>query len=257
MKKYLIIALCLFCSCVSAAKAQLMIEEGKIKKVFRPGEKIADTLTLHNTSSEPLDIAIYLEDFEYVKPYEDGAKKFFPAGTVERSAASWISYQPKELHLAPQERYQLNYTVSVPEDASGGYYCVMFFENGSRHKVTQGQIGLSIVARVGSLFFLESQDRIKKISFEKSSITDHTISGVLTNEGNVNLVLKCLYYILDSNGVPVDRGESKKYYMPPAGTMNFVQEISSEIAAGDYTAVLTFDLEDGVSSVQELSFTVF
>ena len=238
-----------------SVQAQLLLEEGKVKRTVSPGEKVADSLTLHNTTAVPVDVRAYLEDFEYVPPF-NGSKKFYPAGTVKRTAANWISFQPKEVHVPPHTKKKINYTISVPEDASGGYYSVLFFEGMKQQKVTQGQVGLEIVSRVGSLFFLETQDRIKQVSLQEGSVKDFMITGILKNEGNINLVVQCLYYIIDADGIPADRGQTDNFYMPENASLDFSLKFSDELPSGSYIAVLTFDMEDGMSSVEELNFTI-
>jgi len=239
----------------ATASAQLMIEEGKIKQSVFPGERFTGTITVHNTSTVPIDLVVYLEDFEYVAPF-NGSKKFYPAATLDRSAASWISFQPKDMHLEAHQESRLNYTVAVPEDASGGYYGVLFFEGSDRQQLTQGQVALNIVARVGALLFFETRGRVKSVEFNKAQVRDNKITGILRNSGNVNLIIRCLYYILDPTGIAVDRGESPSFYMPPDGSRDISLDIASDIGPGDYTAVLTFDLEEGDSSVKEVNFEI-
>ncbi len=122
--------------------------------------------------------------------------------------------------------------------------------------VTQGQIGLQIIARVGSLFFLETQDSVKKIVLNDVSYAGNKIQGNLVNQSNANALVTCLYHIIDSDGVPVDRGKSSIYYMDEQGAVDFSVGLSDDLTAGSYIAVLTFDLEDGISSVQEFEFSV-
>ncbi len=253
-------ALCLwFGFAVSAADAQVLVEQGKIKVSLEPGQKVADTLTIHNTGSDAADLNLYFEDFRYVEPFL-GKKDFFSAGTVDHSCSPWINFYPQTVHLPPFAQKKINFTINTPSDASGGYYCVLFMEktivDGSAGAGGEGsKAGLTILSRVGTLFFVETNARIKKVSVGGVKADGKTISGTLTNQGDVTLVITPLFYIINSSsGVPVDRGELEKLYVPAGSTAGFALKSSSEISDGQYLAVLTFDLEDGVSAVSEIEF---
>ena len=237
------------------SSAQLLVQEGKIKKVVRPGLTVADKITLHNSTDKSIGVTVYLEDFEYVEPY-DGSKKFFPASTVKRSASTWISFEPKEFTIPAYAKKMINYSINVPEDVSGGYYSVMFFERTDRQNITDGQVGIQIVSRVGSLFFLETSDRVKKIDLQSLEMKGNSLTADLKNDGNVNLVVRCFYYVLNNKNIPVDRGETETFYIEPDGQKHISIEMNERLGSGLYTAILTFDLEDGISSVHEIDFNV-
>ena len=255
MKKISFFALILVCWAAQTASAQLLIEQGKIKKVVAPGQAVAESITVHNSTGDTVGVRVYLEDFEYVTPF-DGGKKFYPAGSTARSASSWVNFEPKEFQLPPYGKRDVNFTANIPEGISGGYYSVLFFERTDKQAMMQGDIGLQIVSRVGSILFFETADRQKAIDVTNISVGDGALHADLVNKGNINLVAKCFYYILDGQGIPVDRGELESYYMPENGTVSFSFPVKKGLSAGLYTAVLTFDLEDGVSSVHEVDLKV-
>jgi hypothetical protein len=234
--------------------AQLFIEEGKIKKVVVPGQAVADSITIHNSTDQVLDVGVYLEDFEYVSPF-DGMKKFYPAGTLTRSAANWVNFQPRQFRLQPYAKEKLNFTVNVPKDVSGGYYGVLFFERRDVQQVS-GQVGIQVISRVGSLLFFETADRKKTITIHDLSFEKSNLMAKITNTGNIYLIAKCFYYVLNSDGIPVDRGELDPFYLSENNQTDILIPFAKDLSVGRYTAVLTFDLEDGVSFVHELVFKV-
>ena len=105
----------------STAFAQIFLEEGKIFRNVDKGDLINESMVVQNTSDESIDVLVYWEDFEYQPPYE-GSKKFFPAGTTNNSANSWISYSPQKFTLAPHGKQKISYVIDVPPNAKGGYY---------------------------------------------------------------------------------------------------------------------------------------
>lgn len=236
------------------AAAQLLIEEGKIKKVVTPGQAVADSITIHNSTDQVVEVNVYLEDFEYVAPF-DGMKKFYPAATLGRSATGWINFEPRQFQLPPHAKQKLNFTVNVPQGASGGYYSVIFFERKDTQQV-EGQVGIQIISRVGSLLFFETTDRKKQIALSDLSFDQGVLKGKITNTGNIYLVAQCLYYVIDKDGIPVDRGELDPFYFSEKSQTDLEVPFSKDLPAGRYAAVLTFDLEDGVSFVEEVNFSV-
>ncbi len=242
-----------------AAEAQVLVEQGKVNLSLAPGQKAADTLTIHNTGSEATDLTLYFEDFRYIPPFR-GKKEFFPSGTRDDSCSQWINFYPQALHLPAFANKKINYTVNMPEDASGGYYCVLFMEktvlDGSQGAGQEGSsAGLTILSRIGTLFFIEANTRQKEVSVSGVAVSSSAITGQVTNQGDVTLVITPLFYVLDSaSGVPVDRGESQKLYVPAGESAEFEIKLPSEMSDGQYLAVVTLDLEDGVSSVSEIEF---
>ncbi|MCA9405805.1 MAG: hypothetical protein KC684_04665 [Candidatus Omnitrophica bacterium] len=252
MKKiYLIVAvsvLGLFCTNV---EAQILVEQGKVIEVIAPGETVTGVLNIHNTSGEPINVIGYWEDFDYVEPY-NGNKKFLPAGAGEKSASEWINLSPTSFQLAPFQRKEVSYVINPPQDSTGGYYGVVFFEKESPD--VDSRLGVRIVSRVGSLFFLESVDQKRSGRYENIVTEGSGFTGKFTNEGNVILIAEGVYFILDAEGLAVDRGEVPNIYLPPGKTADYKIPFSNELTAGSYTLLLTVDLGEGASLVKEIDF---
>ena len=233
------------------AKAQLFLEEGKKVHTIAPGERVTGSLMVNNTSERTIRIKAYWEDFQYISPF-DGAKKFLPAGTAEKSFSSWAVFKPREFELVPYGKVKIDYTFDVPENATGGYYGVLFFENITDSFVDK--TGVNVVTRAGCLFFLEPENKNKRSAVENIVIENDTVKGEIVNEGDVVLIPSGTYYVLNRENVAQDRGEINKLYLPPDGRGNFSFKIKDFLAIGDFTAVVTFDL-DGDVIVREIDFS--
>jgi hypothetical protein len=105
------------------------------------------------------------------------------------------------------------------------------------------------------LFFVETGDRNKDASVDQVSVSGNILKGRFRNEGNVVLLPQASYYIMDREGLAADRGELKKYYLPPGESVNFDLALSKDLSPGEYTLVLTFDLQDGDVLVKEIEIT--
>jgi len=156
-----IVALCVLSG---EARAQFLLEEGKVSLAVSGGDRITKSLWIDNITGESVAVRVYWEDFQYQPPY-DGTKLFLPAATGQRTASLWVDFTPKEFTLPPYGKQEVSYTISLPGQIQGGYYGVLFFE-----KVTQplkSNSAVDVITRVGCLFFLET-----KVSNRKAAIQD-------------------------------------------------------------------------------------
>lgn len=252
MKKILLSIIAGLVLSSTEASAQLLMEKSRVRLTVTPGETIVDSMNLHNTGGQPAEVKVYWQDFVYEPPFE-GKKKFSQPGTSQYSMEDWITYSPQLMTLPAQGKREISYTIRVPEDAKGGYYGVLFFEQGLGQGTTS--TGVNIITRLGSLFFVESENRDKTSKIDSIRLNGKFLEGKYTNQGDVFLFPKGVYYLVDGDGVVTDRGELDKMYLPPEAIGDFKVYLSESIDPGDYTMVVTFDLEDGDSIIKEIDFT--
>lgn len=236
------------------ASAQIFAETGKINLEAAPGQAISDSMMVHNTSNQGVKVKAYWEDFTYQPPF-DGTKKFLPAGSAKDSMSSWVSFSPQEFTLAPFAKQAIAYVIKVPEDFKGGHYGVMFFERQDDNQpMVDEATGVRIVTRVGSLFFLVPENKDKSAAIENLNLSGGQLTGDLQNQGDVILIPSATFYVLDPEGMVVDRGEVQSLYLPPGEKGNFTVQLKDDLPAGQYTVVFTFDLQDGDVLVKEVDF---
>lgn len=236
-----------------SAFAQVFIEQGKVEHLVSPGEKISAEVTIDNTTGKSVKVSIYWEDFMYQSPF-DGAKKFAAAGTLPTSMAKWIQFSPRELILPAFGKASIAYVIQVPPNASGGYYGVLFVEPHNKELNTTDK-GVRIITRVGSLFFVETGDRQKSARLDQVEFHSSELNAKLYNEGNVVLIPQASYYVMDREGIALDRGQLKKNYIPMNAAVDLSIAMSDDLPLGDHTLVLTIDLQDGDVLVKEIEFT--
>ncbi len=243
-----------FCLCCfsSFAFAQLLLEEGKVVRSLKAGETVMGQVKINNTSEREISVKAYWQDFNYVSPF-DGAKKFLPAGETPHSCAKWVNFMPQSFTLKPYEKKEVSYTIKFPQDAQGGYYGVLFFEDtvGQKNSAT----GLNVVARLGCLFFLETAGSLRQGAVLKIAASGNRISGEFQNKSQIILIPRGIFYMINSEGMIVGRGEIDPLYLPPGQGAPFFVNVSEKVATGAYTAVVTFDLGDGETLVKEIDFT--
>ncbi len=231
------------------AKAQLFLEEGKVSLAVAGGDRINKSLVIANTSSEAVNVRIYWEDFEYKPPYE-GTKTFMPAGTSVLSASRWVSFTPQTISLPAFGKQKIDYTISVPGVMDKGYYGVLFFEQTGTN--LKDASGLNIITRVGCLFFIDPKDKLKRAVVDQLKINANEIVGNFTNQGNVIMIPRMVYYIMDEGGLVKDRGELKKLYVPPGQNAAWTLPLPTTLGQGKYSLVLNSDLGDEDVLVKEI-----
>lgn len=235
----------------AAAHAQVFLEDGKVKLSVSPGENVAGKLTLHNTSDKNVDMKVYWEDFEYKSPY-DGSKEFLPKGTSKYSAADWVNVPTQTLMFGPYAKRTVSYTVNVPDNIRQGHYGVLFFENET--KQLDAEKGINIVTRVGCLFFIEPENKIKKIDLKNFQFTGNKLTASFTNLGNVILIPDGTFYVINQDGMVFDRGDIAKIYLPPNKSADYPLTFNRDLDPGAYTLVMTITLEDDDVFVKEIDF---
>lgn len=234
------------------SSAQLFIEQGKIELDVSPNQRVADGVFIHNTSDQPVEVRVYWEDFAYVAPY-DGKKIFSPAGTGDYSMSEWISFSPQVFRLPPYAKRKVAYSIDVPATMNRGFYGTLFFERTVADSTAD--TALNIITRVGTLFFIEPQQKQKNIRLENLSIENGVLNAELVNDSNVITIPEGIYYIMSEEGLVVDRSEIDKVYLPPGARSAYGFALKSDMANGNYQMVLTVDLADGDVLVKEVDFT--
>lgn len=251
----LLLGLCIaFLSLISLkeASAQLLLETGKIALSLKPGETAVGEIKINNITDKEVAVKAYWQDFVYTPPF-DGNKKFFPPATTPLSCSQWVSFSPQDFQLKPFEKKTISYNIKFPASAQGGYYGVLFFENHSAQK--DSKTGVSVIARVGCLFFLETAASPKDAKVRDVKAVGNRIEGDIQNNSQIILIPKGIFYIMNKEGLIADRGELGAFYLPPGQDVPFFINVSDKVSLGTYTMVLTFDLGDGDSLVQEVDFT--
>jgi hypothetical protein len=255
VKKIFVLITFILVFCSDAFCFNIRTDTRKVELQIKSGQTYSGTITIDNPSESDIAVRVYLEDFSYVAPF-DGAKQFFPPATTPRSAAAWITFTPQEFTLGAFAKKSVNYVVTVPQGVSGGYYAVLFFET-SLGTIPDQQSGSNILVkgRLGSLFMLQTEDSIRKAEVGDFSTDALTINGTLSNKGNTALACKGNFYVMNSAGEVFDRGVIKDMFLSAGDNAVFSMALGQDLAAGAYTMVVSFDLEQGKALVAEIDFS--
>jgi hypothetical protein len=250
-KKTLI--LCLFLTGMLAltqlalAVEVVRVDKTKIRLSIPPGKTKVGSISVENPTDEPKTVKVYLNDWEYVAPF-DGAKQFKPIDSTMYSCSDWITYSPSEVYLGPYGKAKINYTVKVPEGASGGHYSLMFFESMLGKPDSQG-VGVSVAVRIATLFYIEAEGAIKKeAAFSNFSLERKSKEKLLNmsldmkNTGNLDITASGDFNIIDKKGMVFGRGSFNTVYTFPGDMAKLTGSWSLPIPKGVYDLVLTLNL---------------
>lgn len=240
----------------------IRISNPKIELELAPGETYSGEISVENPDNEEVKTKIYLEDWVY-SPGGTGEKKFSPMGTQPLSCSRWIQFSPAQEMLKPYGRFTARYTISVPQDASGGYYSVLFFETILGTAQDEEGVNVLVSGRVGALFMVHVKGTVKR----QGDVTEVKISPpsgnkpleILTtfkNTGNVDIPLGGTFLLMDADGKVSARGDLQKIYTLPGVQETGTTQWVGRLPAGAYTLLLTYDLGQGQSIVKEETVTV-
>jgi hypothetical protein len=204
-------------------------------------------MTVLNPAPDAKKVSVYVNDWKYL-PVQDGTKDFQPPSTFKLSAAKWITFLPAEFTIPAFGKVVLNYTVRVPEDAKGGYYAVLFFENylGGEQVGAEG-VNVNLAIRVACLFYVEAKGTVERtvvidnLRFNKQQ-ERFCLSADFSNTGNVDITAKSDFYIIDDKGMVYARGDFNDVYTLPQDTAKISSCWKEIVPAGTYDLVMTIDI---------------
>lgn len=240
----------------SAFSLTMGTDSPKIRLSVRPGETKAGVIQINNSGNKQTKVKAYVSDWIY-KPEGDGNKNFLPPGTTPLSCAKWINLTPTEFDLYPDESRSVNYIITVPKEAKGGHYAVIFFESDMGIQDVKGT-QVKVRGRVGSLIYVESEGQVVR----KGEITDLKVSPpkegnpltmevAFANQGNVDLTAVGTFHVIDKSGNIYARDKLVDMYTLPGDSVKSVTKWSGTLQKGEYDLVLTYDLGNNETIVKE------
>ena len=225
-----------------------------------PGDTESGTITVMNQSDSPIDMRAYIEDWVY-KP--DGSKEFLSPGTTPLSCAKWINIYPQKFHLEANSRLGVQYTISVPENATGGYYAVIFFQSIATDAEGEGNVMVQFAGRIGTIIYQETAGKTEKtgsiVTFECGRPDQNKpleIKLALKNEGNTHIIAHGVLNVIDKDGNIFGRKDIGPINTFPGDTMEYKTEWLGELGEGTYDIIATLDTGLDAPLVAEITITV-
>lgn len=239
----------------TSAFSQIRPDRYDVNLSVTPGEETTGFLTVENLANQAVTLKAYFEDFSYKPPF-DGIKEMSPIGSTLHSCGNWINLSQNLFVIPAQGKQKIIYTVKTPKEAKGSYYGILFFEKSSGVSTAGNQVGVGLVVKIGCSFFIETKNSERKAGIEDISLENGNIKGYFVNYGNVLLLSEGSFYIMDSKGKILDRGEIiKNLHLPSAEKSPILINIAAKIPQGSYTLFINFDLGERKTFVKEIDFS--
>jgi P pilus assembly chaperone PapD len=258
-RKIFIIIYGLFFFFVSAAAleaATVRINPTKVRLIIPAGGAKTGNIEVDNPSDESIIVKSYLEDWFYTSQH-NGTKNFFPAGTTSLSCSDWITTSLSEFVIPPFAKQTIQYTVRVPEEASGGHYAVLFFESLLAKPDITDTAQLGVVVRIGALFYIETKGTTKReAEIANLTLKRESPDGPLKmsldfkNTGNVDITCAGTFHIMDNQGMIFSRGELDNVYLFPKETAKLTSSWKGALSKGQYSLVVTIDIGKALEEAQ-------
>lgn len=228
------------------------LDKPSMKIVAKPGETKTEVIKVENNGDRESFIQAYKQDWLL---NEEGKLEYRPAGALPHSCSDWINISPAQFTISPKGKQEVTVVLSVPEDATGGHYSIIFFESTAGTGTKPDGTSVRIAGRIATVVYQETEGRTNKageIAALKISEPDEDKPLRLTyefeNKGNAYIKARGFINILDKDGNLYGKAEEKRGTGTlPGGKFQGDIEWLGTLPEGDYSALLTLDIGEEVS----------
>ena len=215
-----------------------------------PGADNTQTLYVRNRGEETIALKVYTGDF-WIEP--DGKESFLEAGKLERSCAKWMAVSPEELELAPNQSQPIRFKITLPANASGSYWGMVFVEQTTKPSIKtakKGQQQFSIISfqRIGIRVFEDTPNSkpagglINQVNVAWDTKSEaFKVSLKFENQGELLLKCKGTIEVKDDKGQTLKSTEIEQFNCYPKSSRIAEGYISTGLAKGKYTALAVID----------------
>lgn len=163
-----LVMISVFQSAVWAMK--MNIDPARAEISVKPGEEKSGVITVLNyDETTSTRIKAYVQDLVYLP---DGSNDFLTLGSTPWSLGGWIKIGPTEFDIPPGKQEAVRYIISVPKDAKGGRYGVVFFETITPPSQVK-EIGATVNVRLGTVLL---------VTVEGTKVVKARLTGMGTGE---------------------------------------------------------------------------
>src|SRR5204862_7983373 len=135
-------------------KQSLGLTPALVDANVKRGLTYTQNFTVANNTTTRLRFRCIVSDYWYDE--QTNARLTGRPGTLPRSASTWVQFAPEEVIVEPNSSTVIRAIISVPKDASGGYYTIPFFE-GEPVEKPDIKAGSNLAVRLGGLLMLATE----------------------------------------------------------------------------------------------------
>lgn len=234
----------------TVADANILVLNGLTHEtVSQPGGNYRERIEIQNSGTEKKDVRIYIRDYWFSYT---GESRHDEPGTLARSNASWVRYNPELLTLGPNEKGYVDFEVSVPMDDSlrGTYWSVIMVEGIEPPDTTAGTGGVKINTAIRyavQIITNIGETGTRDLQFTGMELVQNgnqkVLSIAIENTGECILKPEVSLEIFNAEGnsVGVFKADRRKTFPGTSITASLVLE---GIKPGNYTAILVADCDE-------------
>ena len=226
------------------------------------------SIRVSNNGEKPVSVKVYQNDFRVDLVNQD---IILAPGKCKRGCAEWMSISPLNLDLGPKESKNVRITLTVPEDAKGTYWAIVFVEQSSKPTpIRKLKGGYSFQVNVKPRWLVRIHENIPGTADKKGRITDISLSPqaeknplkiAVEFENTGNTLLRCngRVEIRDAEGNDVETvqiGSKGRFSVYPDGKRLVSGSLSGKLSPGDYIALAIVDYGGEELVAGELEFEV-
>lgn len=226
---------------------KMNIDPARAEVVVQPGEEKTGVVTVLNYDEEtPIHVKAYVQDLVYLP---DGSNDFLPIGSTPWSLGDSIKIGPTEFNIPAGEQEQVRYIISLPKDARGGRYGVIFFETAAPPSQFK-EVGATVNVRLGTILLVT----LDGTTFIKSKLTGLSvnakekdkpidISWTVYNDSNILIRPFGTVKIIDDKkmGVAALDVNKEKAGILPQTNRRFSIQYDKKLLKGNYFAQVVLD----------------
>ncbi|MEP6636734.1 MAG: hypothetical protein ABJB97_08400 [Acidobacteriota bacterium] len=213
------------------------------------GQAYNQEFTIVNKTTTRLRFHCSVSDYWYD---EKGGRVEGRPGTLPHTASTWIQFTPSEVVVEPMSSAKVTAVISVPANATGGYYTIPYFQgeqaeepnNPNSKKLTAEY---TVAVRLGGLLmFATTTGSEYDLEVKGGAVHPPTSTSPLEleleveNHGNAHVLLRGTYAFLDAHEHVAGRGQFEEQRYLPGQHRSFKTDWAGDLAPGHYTTVLTF-----------------
>lgn len=231
-------------------QASFTVTPMRIEFQIEQGQSGTSSLLIRNVSEKPLSVKLYLKDFVF-RP--DGSEAELDPGSVSRSCSDWLAISPSVMELEPDEHKNARVSLTIPEDAAGTYWVMLYVEQSSKPTPREAQGGgysfeINVYPRWAIRIFEsvpgteEKEGQISDLTVTRES-EEQPLTAFVEFENTCNSELRCKGWIeiRDESGETVEKIEFEDFSVYPESKRINKAEIPKSLKPGEYSVLAVVD----------------
>lgn len=212
------------------------------------GSTISGKIKIRNDSSKETKIIIYQQDL-LLSCDKSAIFEYKDVNTNPHSLGNWLKINVDEKILAPNEDYDLSYSINVPKsfNQNGSYWTVLMIENAEPIKDQNNQMfqvgskvryAVQLIAEIGD--YESPKLQFENVEYKKGINAANYIQVKLKNTGNYSTQTQIMLEIYDLQGNKIKSFQGTLRRIYPNLCNVFELEITG-LAKGNYEGVIIAD----------------